>query len=200
MKEKQPIVKPNNPPIPKKKVKRKTITKKKWSAIAPLPPLGEKKKNWRPTLYSQKHIDYAEKYLASCIDTERKRIKSESESIGGSSTSWEYGVNVNLPTIEGLCVYYYDNNIWISRETIYKWKSEKGKESFSDILEKIMSVQASRLLKNGLNWDYNSTIAKMMLTKHWYVEKTENDTTLNGSLTLAGSLLELKKIPQKSEV
>lgn len=177
--------------------KRKKIVRKKWSATPP--PIGEKRKPYRPTIYSNKHIEYAEKYLASCIDTERRRVKSESESIGGSSTSWEYGVNVNLPTIEGLCVYFYDNNIWISRETLYKWKWEEDKKMFSDILDKIMLEQASRLLKNGLNGDYNATIAKMMLTKHWYVEKTENDTNLKGSLTLADWLIALTKTPQKEE-
>lgn len=116
----------------------------------------------RPSVYSYKYIELAEKYLASCVDTERKRIKTEGE----TSTSWEYGVNVNLPTIEGLVVFYYNHGIGVSRDTIYQWKSEKDKIEFSYILEKIMSEQANRLLKNGLNGDYNSTIAKMMLTKH----------------------------------
>lgn len=177
--------------------KKKKIVRKKWSATPP--PIGEKRKQYRPTVYSNKHIEYAEKYLASCIDTERKRVKTESESIGGSSTSWEYGVNVNLPTIEGLCVYFYDNWIGVNRDTIYKWKWEEDKKMFSDILDKIMLEQASRLLKNWLNWDYNPTIAKMMLTKHWYVDKVENDTTLKGSLTLADWLINLTKVKQKEE-
>jgi hypothetical protein len=89
------------------KKKKKKIPKKVGRAT-PVPVAeGEKRKPYRPTVYSQKHIDLAEEYLASCVDTERKRVKTEGE----TSTSWEYGVNVNLPTIEGLCVYYYDKGI-----------------------------------------------------------------------------------------
>lgn len=174
-------MKEKNPNIPKKK---KRIPKKVWRAT-PVPVVdGEKRKAHRPTVYSYKHVEYAEKYLASCVDTERKRIKTEGE----TSTSWEYWVNVNLPTIEGLCVYFYDNGIWVSRETIYKWKWEEDKKAFSDILEKIMAVQSSRLLKNGLSGDYNPVIAKMMLTKHWYVEKTETELTWKDKQPLFPSL------------
>ena len=55
-------------------------------------------------------------------------------------------------------------------------------------------------------------VAKKMMTKEWFYimetmldrahgkAKQSIDSNVSGSLTLAGSLLELKKIPQKSEV
>ena len=51
---------------------------------------------------------------------------------------------------------------------------------FSDILEQLLSAQASQLIQNGLVNNYNPTITKLMLTKHGYRDKAEVDHTTKG--------------------
>ncbi len=51
---------------------------------------------------------------------------------------------------------------------------------FSDILENILTDQAKRLINGGLYNKFNSTITKLMLTKHGYVERSEQDITSKG--------------------
>ena len=75
-----------------------------------------------------------------------------------------------IPTIEGLAVF-----LNVSRSTIYKWKGEN--QEFSDILESLMSMQAKELFSNGLTGDFNPTITKLILTKHGYSDRVEQDVT-----------------------
>src|SRR5262249_28803941 len=67
---------------------------------------------------------------------------------------------------EGLAV-----ALGIARSTVYLW-ADKHPE-FSDILELLLSQQAAQLIQNGLSGRYNSTITKLMLTKHGYSDKQE---------------------------
>ena len=107
----------------------------------------------RPTDYTPEIVEKAKAYLKWCVD-----IFEDNKTI------------VNIPSIEGLSV-----ATGITRETIYQWENEEGKEQFSDIIKEIRSEQAKRLLNNGLAWTYNPTIAKLMLTKHWYSDKQETE-------------------------
>lgn len=107
----------------------------------------------RPTDYTPEIVEKAKAYLKWCVD-----IFEDNKTI------------VNIPSIEGLSV-----ATGITRETIYQWENEDGKEQFSDIVKEIRSEQAKRLLNNGLAWTYNPTIAKLMLTKHWYSDKQETE-------------------------
>ena len=66
-----------------------------------------------------------------------------------------------MPMIESLSVV-----LGVARSTIYKWAEEKPE--FSDILDTLMAVQAKELWNRGLVGDYNSTMAKLALTKHGY--------------------------------
>ena len=112
---------------------------------------------WRPLEYGQDILDKAREYLDKhCED---KEIESDD--------SRNFRVVVRLPSIEWLCLY-----LKIHRSTCYDWK-EKYPE-FSDIIEELMQSQAFALLNNWLSGTYNSTIAKVILTKHWYTDKTEN--------------------------
>ena len=67
--------------------------------------------------------------------------------------------NFYLPTIEGLAVH-----LSVARSTIYEWRKEHPE--FSDILEQLLALQASMLIQNGLKGEFNSTITKLMLSKH----------------------------------
>lgn len=110
----------------------------------------------RPTEYSEETIIKAKEYLALCVDVET-----------------DDKIKVKLPSIEWLA-----NYLDLSRETIHQWEKEEGKEDFSDIVRRLRFEQAERLLNNGLSWSYNASIAKLILSKHWYVEKTENKDTV----------------------
>lgn len=81
-----------------------------------------------------------------------------------------------VPTIEGLAIY-----LGISRETVYAW--EKENPEFSDITENLRALQGNLLINGALGNKFNPTISKLLLSsKHGYVEKSEVDQTINGSL------------------
>lgn len=104
----------------------------------------------RPTKYNEEILRKTVAYIASCEDDLKNRI-------------------VNLPSIEGLAY-----EIGISRSTIYEWQKEN--KEFSDILEDLLAKQARALLNNGLSGSYNSTIAKVILTKHGFREGIDTTT------------------------
>lgn len=125
----------------------------------------------RPTEYNEKILKKAKKYLELCQDEEERQI------IGLSAKGTELYKNklkVKLPSIEGLAVY-----LGVARSTIYEWEKTENEDKslkypeFSDILGKILAEQAQRLINNGLSGDYNSTISKLILTKHGYSDKQE---------------------------
>lgn len=72
------------------------------------------------------------------------------------------------------------HHLGIARSTIYDWASHEDKKEFSDIIEKILTAQELYLTSNGLSGKYNSTITKLMLTKHGYTDKQETDLTSKG--------------------
>lgn len=120
----------------------------------------------RPLEYdSERHVLEAMKYIASCED------KTENGQL----------VQVKVPTIEGLALY-----LRISRDTVYTWSKQYSE--FSDIIEQLKLTQADRLINNGLSGSYNSTIAKVILTKHGYTDKQEIEqkTEHSGTIQFGG--------------
>ena len=116
----------------------------------------------RPTDYTEEVLNAAKDYLADCVDTVRQVVSGQSEKF----TTYTEKVTVKLPSIEGLARF-----LQISKETIYQW--EKIHDDFSDVLHALRAEQADRLINNGLAGDYNPAIAKMLLTKHGYSDRTE---------------------------
>jgi len=103
----------------------------------------------RPTKYQKKFVKDADKYLAEHKDETEKKLK------------------VKLPTIEGFAQY-----IGVHKSTLYEWEVEY--DEFSDALEKIRAEQQQRLINMGLSGDYNSTIAKLILSSnHGMREKSD---------------------------
>lgn len=79
---------------------------------------------------------------------------------------WEKAGDV-IPTVEGMAV-----ELGISKDTLYE------RDEFSDVLGKLKSLQARKLINGGLNGDYTPVIAKLLLaSKHGYVEKSEKALT-----------------------
>lgn len=75
---------------------------------------------------------------------------------------------------EGLALY-----IGISRDTIYEWCKSRKEDGtlkypeFSYIVEQVFSKQGKTLVNKGLENKFNSSITKVMLTKHEYREGIE---------------------------
>jgi F0F1-type ATP synthase gamma subunit len=118
----------------------------------------------RPIEYNKSILKKVKNYINSCEDTDKQIVKQENAEKGYQM--YENKLVVKIPTIEGLALYLH-----ISRDTIYDWET-KYKE-FSDIIGELRAKQADRLMNNGLSGDYNSTIAKVLLTKHGYRDSQE---------------------------
>lgn len=140
----------------------------------------------RPTKYDRKYIQEAEEYLKKCID-EYKMIDEYKEADGikvaKEDNTKEFKtakikerrksiIKVKLPTIEGLAL-----KLNVSRKTLYNWAEKHN--AFLHTLEKIEREQKNRLLNKGLSGEYNSTIAKLILSSnHGMVER--KDLTTDG--------------------
>jgi len=71
-----------------------------------------------------------------------------------------------IPSIAGLACYTKK-----SRNNIYEYG--KQLDEFKYILDAILQLQESKLINEGLKGNFNSTIAKLILSKHGYSEKQE---------------------------
>ena len=126
----------------------------------------------RPTDYSEEILIKTREYIDNCEDEDVQKVKQSNEEKGYEM--YENKVKVKLPTIEGLARY-----LGINKTTIYEWC--KIHSEFSNYIDELMAKQAERLVNNGLSGDYNSTIAKVLLTKHGYregIDQTTNDKDL----------------------
>src|SRR6056297_498861 len=82
-----------------------------------------------------------------------------------------------VPSVAGLAC-----EIGVRRETCHAWAKDETKE-FSNILGVIAENQERQLVKNGLLGEFSSPITKMMMTKHGYSDKLEQDhTSSDGSM------------------
>ena len=123
----------------------------------------EKKTAGRPSIMESKYED-AKKYL-----------------MGG----WQE-VGDMIPSVAGLACY-----LGVSREIIYNWKDKD--ETFFNILRSILTLQERTLLNGGLGKDFNPVITKLVLGKHGYSDKQEED---NSEEVLANALQNLiNKLP-----
>ena len=102
----------------------------------------------RPTKYSKEIVEKARAYI----------------------TDYEmYGDMI--PSIEGMA-----EHLGLHRDTLYDWAKQKDK-GFSDILRLTIQNQERTLLNKGLNNTFNSAITKLVLGKHGYHDKMEQDIT-----------------------
>lgn len=135
---------------------------------------GSKNPWGAPNEYDEKYIWLVDEYLEQCKDV----VKIFHKTRWDKSDSYERYIKAKLPTIEWYALFVKRN-----KTTIYKWKQEQS--LFSNALEKINAEQRERLLNNGLDWTYNTNIAKMLLSaNHWLHEKSEVDQKISGEVTV----------------
>lgn len=128
----------------------------------------EKSNRGRPSEYKEEYIDKVDEYLEANQDEEVQVVKQSNSEKGYEM--YDNKLKVKLPTIEGFARY-----IGVSKKTLYNWRDEHPE--FLHALEEIEAEQKERLLNMGLSGDYNSTIAKLILSSnHDMKEKTDVTT------------------------
>lgn len=133
----------------------------------------------RPTEYKEEYISKVDEYLELHQDTDLLTK-----------------VKVRLPTIEGFARF-----IDVNKTSLYEW--EKIHDEFSNALDKIRIEQQERLINSGLSGDYNSTIAKLILSSnHGMREKTDTDVTSKGEkvVFMPPELLDKHKLDDSNSV
>jgi len=116
----------------------------------------------RPTKYrGEKTLRLTRQYLVDCQDM--------IEIIGGDNKPH---LKVNLPTMCGLA-----RLLEVDDETLLTWARQNPK--FHATIAALKQQQQQILLNKGLSGDYNSTIAKLILSNnHGYRERTEVDARI----------------------
>jgi len=67
----------------------------------------------------------------------------------------------------------------VSRPTIYEWVKDSTKEEFSYIIERLLAKQEQVLINQGLINGFNPNITKLILGKHGYHDKVDNEHSLS---------------------
>ncbi len=124
--------------------------------------------------YEKGHIKKVDKYLASNKDKDvrvvRKGIRKTGKHKGSPYAVYDTKLKVKLPTIYGFATY-----LGVSEKTLNNWGRTHSK--FRIALNKIKSEQKQRLINMGLSGEYNSTIAKFVLSSnHGMKERTDTTT------------------------
>jgi hypothetical protein len=124
----------------------------------------------RPTVYGPELLKMARGYLTSYKD-----------------------MGDLVPSVAGLaCV------LGITRETCYAWARDPEKQIFSDILSELMQRQERELVNGGLGGNFNAPITKMMMTKHGYSDRVEQDhRSSDGSMTPQKIIIRAAGEPRK---
>lgn len=133
----------------------------------------KKRKVGRPTKYSKGILKKSERYIKSCTDEFKRTIIEETIKNKGNKKVKTRKIQaiktrlvVKLPKAEGLALF-----LGVTRSTLYEWA--KDHEEFSDILEKINQIQADRVINEALAGNYNPLIAKLLLGKHGYKDRSD---------------------------
>lgn len=106
--------------------------------------------------------------------------------------AWE-SVGHAIPSVVGLC-----NILGVNRNTLYRWSKEDDKE-FCDILEACNQNQELTLLNGSLKNQLNANISKLVLGKHGYSEKSDDNKDNAQSETIQKVQIEVVNVAGTSE-
>ena len=107
------------------------------------------------------------KYTSEMLEQARGYLMGEWQAIGDA-----------IPSLAGLACY-----LGLSRETVNAWSNDPAKDEFSDIANGILVMQERELVNRGLLKQFDSSITKLILGKHGYSDKVQQDhTSSDGSL------------------
>lgn len=125
----------------------------------------ESHKCGRPSEYNLSYIGEVDVYLRTCYDEYNPVLTGVTPK--GNEYYGRERLKVNIPTIEG-----FAQHLGVSKKSLYNW-AEKDID-FLHALEKIEDEQKKRLIAKGLSGEYNSTIAKLILSaNHNMREKSD---------------------------
>lgn len=89
-----------------------------------------------------------------------------------------------IPSAAGMACY-----LDVNKSTLYEWASKHPE--FSNMLKVLNNTQERKLLSGGLSGDFNSMITKLVLSKHDYSDKIQQDvTSSDGSMKPTHIILE----------
>ena len=100
---------------------------------------------------------------------------------------WEDG-EAAIPSLVGMC-----RVLGRGKSTIYDWARDPDNQ-FSDIVSALNERQEEILISKGLLNDFQPSMAKLMLTKHGYSDRIEQETTATVKVTGELSDEELERI------
>lgn len=84
-----------------------------------------------------------------------------------------------VPSIVGLALH-----CGISKNCVYDWAKDPNKKQFYDIARRVEHVQELKLASGGLSNLYNANITKLLLSKHGYSDRIEQDVkSSDGSMS-----------------
>lgn len=122
----------------------------------------------RPNEFKKEYIKAVDDYLKECSDKYIGIVEKSGED--GEKIQYlhkDARLKVKLPTIEGFAL-----RLGVCKKSIYNWA--KDNEKFLHALEKIEIEQKERLINMGLSGEYNSTIAKLILSANHGMAERNN--------------------------
>ena len=140
--------------------------------------MATKNRVGRPTKYKPEHVKKGKEYLKACIksiDEYHKYLITKGITDWASAKQKQkllqkIKIRPKLPTIEGLAT-----KLDVNLDSLYEW--EKHYPDFSETLKKIKQAQKDLLMQGGLFWDYNPTIAKLILSANHGMRERQDITT-----------------------
>jgi hypothetical protein len=119
----------------------------------------------KPTSYNDELLEKAKQYLNYFLQEE-----SDIKIVPAGQV---------IPTAVGLC-----SHIGIGTSTSSVWEKDDTKLEYRAVLDGIKQVQHIIALNGGMAGTFNAPIVKLLLTKHGYHDKSEQDVkSSDGSMT-----------------
>lgn len=114
----------------------------------------------------------------------------ENEIIGANGNAKVYK-KVKLPSKTGFARY-----LGIGSTTLNRWINKHP--ALEEAMQHVIDAREEKLISNGLGGQYNSNITKLILTKHGYSDKIDQNVNANESLIHALELAHQRTIKQTS--